>query len=171
MSLDNVSLFDWDKAKEGNFQHLRNANPKKTSPPWIVKPIITLLYKIFRGFNKLIGFSQGRLDGYVYEKLFNSHVVRFGQPDHTKRWLSCKKQLIKLRAQRIITGDNFILNYIEIEKHKLDVLKKVKGMTTGQILAQIATYKGVAVIHKKDISVVEFEDLIKDYVRAASKKE
>jgi hypothetical protein len=146
-------------------------NPKKTNPPWIVKPIVTLAKKIFRGFNSLIGFSQGKLDAHVYEKLFNSHVQRFGQPDHTKRWFSCKKQLIKLRTQRIITGDNFLLNYIEIEKHKLEELKKVKGLTTGQILAKIATYKGVAVIHKKDISVVEFEDLIKDYVRAASKKE
>ena len=163
-------MFDWDKAKTGHFQYLRNTSPKKTSPPWIIKPIITLAKKIFRGFNKLIGFSQGKLDSYVYEKLFNSHVQRFGQPDHTKRWISCKKQLIKLRAQRIITGDNFLLNYIEIEKRKLEDLNNIKGLTTGQILAQIATYKGVAVIHKKDISVVEFEDLIKDYVRATSKK-
>jgi hypothetical protein len=125
---------------------------------------------MFRGINRVIGFRKGVLDAKVYERLHDKHIEMFGQNDTTKQWIECKKRLIELRTERVFTGNVFLENYIAIEEQKLEDLKKIKGMTTMECLSLIATRKGVAVIHKKDVTVVEFESLMSEYVRATSKK-
>jgi hypothetical protein len=167
-----LSLYNWGEAKKGLLQKLRR-DAVISNAPWIVKPIIRTTKRISLWFNKIIGFRKGLIDLYAYEKLFNSHIKLFGQSDHQKRWIACKKQLIKLRTQRIITGDKFLENYIAIEEQKLLDLdpEKIKGMTTDQALSVLAKFQGVAVIHKKDITVAEYENLMTVYVRATSKKE
>ncbi len=172
MNHDDLSLYNWEEAKKGLIQKLRK-EVVLSNAPWIVKPVIRITKKFIAGCNRVIGFRKGLLDFYAYEKLFNSHIDRFGQSDHQKQWMACKAQLIKLRTQRIITGDVFLENYIAIEEQKLRDLdpSKMKGMTTDQALSILAKFQGVAVIHKKDITVVEYENLMTVYVRAASKKE
>lgn len=170
LALEELTLDKWDKAKEGHFQFLRR--PKvKSNVPWILAPIIKFSKWVFAGFNRVLGYSRGVLDYDVYERLHNLHIDMFGQNDTTKQWLACKEKLIELRNQRIITGEVFIENYIAIEEQRLIDLEKIKGMNTTQCLSMLARFQGVAIIHKKDITVVEFENLMRDYVRATSKKE
>lgn len=170
LDLDILTLDKWDKAKVGHFQFLRK--PKvKSNVPWILAPIIKFIKWVFAGLNGAFGYRRGVLDGYVYERLHNAHIALFGQSETTQQWIDCKKKLIELRTERIITGNVFIENYIAIEKQRLEDIKKIKGMTTSQCLVQLAKFQSVGVIHKKDITVVEFENLMIEYVRATSKKE
>lgn len=165
-----MSLYNWEKAKKGLIHKLRKG-AVVSNAPWIVKPIIRITKKIISGFNRVIGFRQGLLDFYAYERLFNSHITLFGQQDHQKQYLECQDRLIEFKAQRIITGNVFLENYIAIEEQKLLDLAKIKGMTTGELLVHLAKFQGVGIIHKKDITVVEFENLMTEYVRATNKKE
>lgn len=169
LALDALTLDKWDKAKEGQFQFLRRPEVK-TNVPWILAPIIRFFKWAFRVFNRLLGLRKGMLDFYVYERLHNSHIKMFGQSDTTKEWLECKLQLIELRAERVMTGEVFLENYIAIAEQKLKDILKIKGMNTDQCLVQLASFQNVALIHKSDITVVEFENLMREYVRATSKK-
>jgi len=163
-------LYNWEESKKGLIHKLRK-EVTDSKAPWIVRPSIRITKKFTSWLNKIIGFRKGLLDFYAYEKLFNSHIALFGQSDHQKRYLECQLHLIELRAQRIQTGDVFIENYIAIAEQKLLDLKNTVGITTDQALSRLAKFQGVGVIHKKDITVVEYENLMIEYVRASNKKE
>ncbi len=170
LELDDLSLFNWDKAKSGHYKFLRK-DQRESKAPWIVvqliKPFIWIRWK----FNYLLKLSRGVVDGYVFERLFDSHIERFDQHELTKEYYKCKTHLIKLMFQRVITGNKFLENQIAIERINLESLdpSKRKGMTTDECLSVLAKFQGVGVIHKKDITVVEFENLMKSYGRESNR--
>jgi len=171
LELDDLSLFRWDKAKMGHSQFLRR-DITESKAPWLVVQLVSPFKWLHWKFNYVLKLRRGVIDSYVYERLFNAHIDRFDQPDTHKAYYKCKKHLIKLRYQRIITGDRFIDNQIAIEEINLQNLdpSNKKGMTTDECLAVLAKFQGVGVIHKKDITVVEFENLMKSYGRESSRK-
>jgi len=158
-------------AKRGNLQHLRKI--KEIKAPYWIKPVVRLFRFVLKKFNGLIGCRPGRIDFLVFERLHDNHIERFDQSREQKKFLELKKHLINLRLERIRTGNVFINNYIRIALIDLDKAdpSKLKGLTIDQVLSRLAKYQGVAIIKKKEITVVEFENLVKEYVAAASRKE
>jgi len=167
---NSLTLHNWEEAKNGLIHNLRKEITEVNSP-WILRPAIRITKKFTAWLNKIIGFRKGLIDFYCYEKLFNSHIALFGQSDHQQRYLECQLHLIELRIQRIQTGDVFIENYIDIAEKKLLELKKMVGITTDQMLLVLAKFQGGGVIHKRDIMVVEYENLIILYGRATNRQE
>jgi hypothetical protein len=171
LELDDLSLYRWDKAKVGHMQFLRR-DLIESKMPWLVIQLIKPFKWLWNAFNHVLRLRKGIVDAYVFERLFNGHIQRFGQPDTQKDYLACKMRLTKLRYQRIITGNRFLENQIAIEQINLQNLDPAnkQGMDTDECLSVLAKFQGVAVIHKKDITVVEFENLMKSYGRESSRK-
>jgi hypothetical protein len=170
LELDDLSLFNWDKAKAG-LPHFLRRDLRDSKAPWLVIQLVKPFKWVYWKFNHVLRLRRGVIDSYVFERLFNSHIERFGQPSTHKDYYKCKRHLVKLIFQRIITGDRFIDNQIAIERINLANLdpSKTKGMTTDECLSVLAKFQGVGVIHKKDITVVEFENLMKSYGKQSSK--
>ena len=170
LELDDLSLFNWDKAKAG-LPHFLRRDLRDSKAPWLIIQLIKPFKWVYWKFNHVLRLRRGVIDSYVFERLFNSHIERFEQPSTHKDYYKCKKHLVKLIFQRIITGDRFIDNQIAIERINLANLdpSKTKGMTTDECLSVLAKFQGVGVIHKKDITVVEFENLMKSYGKQSSK--
>jgi hypothetical protein len=95
LELDDLSLFNWDKAKSGHYQMLRK-DTGESKTPWLVVQLIKPITWLYWKFNHLIKLRRGVIDGYVFERLFDSHIERFDQHQLQKDYYKCKNHLIKL---------------------------------------------------------------------------
>jgi len=105
-------------------------------------------------------------DGERWVSLFNQYLEIFGIDPGLSEFLDVKIFISKLRYQYIISGDKSLLNQIEIEKVNLQNLdpSKHEGMTTDQCIVHLSKWLGYHV-RKKDITIVEFKNLMNEYVR------
>lgn len=141
MVIDELPLDNWDKCQGGDIKHVTR-NGKATER-----------------------------DGEVWVMLYDQYLERFGISDELESYLNIKVQLTKLRCLWIETGDDMILNQIAIEEINLKNLDptKTEGMTTDQCLVHLSKWLGYHV-KKKDITIVEFRNLMNEYGRANKEK-
>lgn len=136
-----MPLYNWDECQKGNIKHVTKD-----------------------------GKSTER-DGEVWVMLYDQFLDRFGIDERLELYLNLKVQLTKLRCLWIQTGDDMILNQIAIEEINLKNLDptKTEGMTTDQCLVHLSKWLGYHV-KKKDITIVEFKNLMNEYGRANQEK-
>ena len=135
--LDEFLLYNFDKCQGGEFRYV-NVDEKPTGK-----------------------------DEKNWLRLYNQYLERFGLGEDFDKYMTCKQQLIKLRCEFLLTGDKMLLNYINIEEVNLEKLdpSKTQGMTIDQCLVHVSKWLG-QIVSKKKITVVEFKNLVEEYVRS-----
>lgn len=88
-----------------------------------------------------------------------------------QKYLEIKTFLTELKLNYVLTEDSSLLNQIEIEKINLrDADPEVgEAMTTDAMLVHLRKWMGIW-LDKKKITVVEFRDLVNEYVRSNKKE-
>lgn len=97
--------------------------------------------------------------------MYNRYLEKFGIDDQLEKYLQVKEHLIRLRCAYIENPDDMLLNQIEIEQINLKALdpSKYEGMTIDECLVYLAKMQGVAVIRKRDLTIIEFKNLMSVY--------
>lgn len=106
-------------------------------------------------------------DAQKWIDLYNQYLEIFGLGEDMENYLNAKIHLARLRLQYLETGDGMILNYIAIEEGNVSNLdpSKFVGMTIDQCLVHLSKWMG-QMIQKKAITIVEFKNLMNEYVRS-----
>jgi hypothetical protein len=76
---------------------------------------------------KYIKKGNAKHDHIAFELLYNKYLEEYGLDETSEKILKTKARIVKLRAERVLSGDKFIENYIAIELINLaDLEKEIK---------------------------------------------
>ena len=141
LSLDELPLYNWDKCTEGELKYVTR-DGKSTEH-----------------------------DGVVWVQLYNEYLNKFDISLDFDEYLKACILLTELRCAFIESGDDSILNQIAIEELTLARLdpSKHEGMSTGECLVHLSKWLGYH-LKAKEITIVEFKNLMLEYVRVNKKK-
>ena len=146
--LDQILLYNWRKCIEGKF-HFMLVEPPKGK----------------RKTKDLIA------DKIAFENLYNKYIEEYGLGEKAEEHIETKKRIIEYRLDYIQSGDRSLLTDIEIEER---ILKdndptNYKGMTIGEVLVYINKWMGGEWKSDRQLTVAEFQDLIKQYEQSNQK--
>lgn len=140
-SIDEMPLFNWEKCQDGQLNYInKDLKPRQD-------------------------------DAQRWIEIYNSYLAKYGVGEQLERYLSQKIHLAKLRLQLVATNELFLLNHIEVAQIELNQLdpRKHKGMTTQQMLVHLSKWIGYR-IDLKLITVVEYKEMLEEYVRSNQEK-
>ena len=129
-------LWNWDECQKGNIR-------------WVNKD----------GISSVKDFDR-------FESLQDQYIKRYDLREGMIEFLKIKIALTQLRLMYIETGDEMLLNQIEIETENLKKVNpsNTEGRTIDESLAWLRT-QIPSWIDKKVITIVEFRDLLDEYGR------
>lgn len=132
---DTLLLIDWIKASKGDLTRLR------------------------------ISGGNDALDIEAWEKINEEHAESFGSDSKHLNYLRLVKKLTLLKLDLVITGDQFILNNIEITEEQIEAL--LKTMTDGSASMSDTLFalseKAGYMINEMNITAKKFFEMVKYY--------
>lgn len=142
-SIDDFPLFNWIKCNDGDLTFTRidkNSGDRKS-------------------------------DQEAWMKLWDQYIKKYGLAKLHERMLQVMKEKALLECDYVITKDRFKLNLIEIEAQRLkDMMANGgEGMTLEESLVHLSRWAGYR-LNPKEISVVEYFNMMKQYGKENSKK-
>lgn len=136
LDVNDFPLSNWDKCIAGDLRHVTKSG------------------------------KNTKFDGVVWVSLYNQYLEIFGLDQTLSDYLDVKLLLIELRCLFVESGNRMLLNQIAIEEINLEQLdpSKHEGMTTDQCLVHLSKMQGYR-INKSKITIIEFKNLMLEYVR------
>ena len=118
--------------------------------------------------------GNAKHDEIAFELLYNKYLAEYGLDETSEKILKTKARIVKLRAERVLSGDKFIENYIAIELINLADLEKEINIDKERIettLLRIQIALGLPnVPNKYKISLTEYKAL-EQICQSQSKKQ
>ena len=142
-SIDDFPLYNWIKCNENLIQYTR----------------------------KDLNLGSDEDDQEAWMNIWDQYLKKYGLAKLHKRLLNAMKQKAILECEYVITKDRFKLNLIEIEAQRLkDMMANAGiGMTIEESLIHLSRWAGFR-MNAKEISVVEYFNMMKQYGKENSKK-
>ena len=142
-SIDELPLYNWIKINEGELNYLL-IDPKQKE-------------------------SEKKLNE-AYEVIYDDFLKEFGVGKKQKEVFNEMKKLALLECDLVIKGDEFTKTKIEIQRAKLEQLKKGanRGMTTDKTLIYLSKWLGYK-INAKETTVKEYYNILEEYGKANQK--
>jgi hypothetical protein len=110
-------------------------------------------------------------DRIAFESLYNKYIEAYGLGERMEDYIESKRRVIEYRLDYIQTGDKALLTEIEIEEKLLkdNDPTNYKGMSIGEVLVHINKWMGGSWKSDRQLTVAEFQDLIKQYEQSNKK--
>lgn len=141
--IDEFPLFNWMKCNDGDMRYTRLILTEGTEAQ----------------------------DQEAWLNLYDQYIKKYGLAKLHKRMLEVMKQKATLECEFVMTKDRFKLNLIEIEEQRLkDMMANAgEGMKIEDSLVHLSKWAGYR-LNPKEISVVEYFNILKQYGKENSKK-